>query len=1051
MRRIIICLVFTILLMSGTAMAYITPPDDYNMRYRYGMYNLSDLTCDNCINSSDVYDIDDIDVEGDINTYVDVPGDDMTGPLYINVSGEGALIIERDSAGEIMSFVREGVERGQIFLNSNDFNFDATTHALVFRIGLGEKMRIHDDGNVNISQNLSVNENVYVGGNCSCEDLTVRSGQSIHLAGATFENMGEYTSVDTNWIVEDDDQPSSFIGVYAFNGSINTNAHMLLDALDSTFEIRKWSDLLSQGPESVMIMNEEGNMGFFIHHDSAYEWLHYCNLTKDEWGNILYFDQGCMEYLMSLNSSGLKLYVGDLDIGAGVLKFTNVLLKDVASGRVAVRDITDTSYYPFEASTIMYHSRIQPAEDATSIQAYDDTDGYTVFKARDTGVGLVEIGRLAGGTEPYFSFGGSQEYKFYNNGTSSGFTEVDITDLDHYTDADISGGESAFSGWDKDVSDDFTWWGADLHGFSAGEIAYGNSLGDGLGSSSAFTYDGSKLYVSSSSGALILDDTDAAGMPYISFKQAGVEKGYIQYSDAGGGTDYLAYQATGHYFVTGNVGIGTATPSQKLEVDGNVYITGELTTDNGIKITGEIETDVDIVVGGVIYGNGSGITNLTESQIDDLVHTTSYWNRSGINVILANTGDEVGIGPITNPLVDLHMRSSQIVIDSPSYPFALSKRNSQGEQFSSNPAARTPAIILNALAQDRPELSYYRGGRTYPEFSIRMHTDNDRGGEIYSGSGSSNPIMTMAFDRGKVGIGVSRPGQTLVVVGTTNITGELWVEENTIVDGNVGIGTSSPDEKLHIYDGNIRIEDSDPTLYFTRSSDNDTFGFKYDESENDFHIVMENDGRDPSHLDDIMTFTPQFRVGIKTSDPRVELDVNGNTILDGYLNVTGNIYGDGSQLILTEPLWLGNYSNIPFINKANIFGAFDQTFDTNTLFIDSADNRVGIGTIDPKEEFHINSTHPTITFEESDAGSNEKVWEFGAAGEEFKFRTANDLHTGTSVVFEVGGRSGTSVGYFEIPNAEIRLGDLSGSYTGGSAHVCVYNNGTLFASESACP
>jgi len=34
-------------------------------------------------------------------------------------------------------------------------------------------------------------------------------------------------------------------------------------------------------------------------------------------------------------------------------------------------------------------------------------------------------------------------------------TEANITDLDHYTDADISGSETAFSGWDKDVSDDF--------------------------------------------------------------------------------------------------------------------------------------------------------------------------------------------------------------------------------------------------------------------------------------------------------------------------------------------------------------------------------------------------------------------------------------------------------------------------------------------------------------------------------------------------------------------------------------------------------------------
>ena len=34
---------------------------------------------------------------------------------------------------------------------------------------------------------------------------------------------------------------------------------------------------------------------------------------------------------------------------------------------------------------------------------------------------------------------------------------------------------------------------------------------------------------------------------------------------------------------------------------------------------------------------------------------------------------------------------------------------------------------------------------------------------------------------------------------------------------------------------------------------------------------------------------------------------------------------------------------------------------------------------------------------------------------------------------------------------KLMLGSLNGTYTGGSAHVCVYNNGTLFSSESACP
>ncbi len=95
------------------------------------------------------------------------------------------------------------------------------------------------------------------------------------------------------------------------------------------------------------------------------------------------------------------------------------------------------------------------------------------------------------------------------------------------------------------------------------------------------------------------------------------------------------------------------------------------------------------------------------------------------------------------------------------------------------------------------------------------------------------------------------------------------------------------------------------------------------------------------------------------------------------------------------------------------------------------DAKVGIGTTDPKEELHIKSDHPTMTFEEGDAASNEKVWEFGASAEEFSLKTANDLHTGNQTVWKAMDRGGTSVGLFVIPNAKVGIGteNVSGELT----------------------
>ena len=295
-------------------------------------------------------------------------------------------------------------------------------------------------------------------------------------------------------------------------------------------------------------------------------------------------------------------------------------------------------------------------------------------------------------------------------------------------------------------------------------------------------------------------------------------------------------------------------------------------------------------------------------------------------------------------------------------------------------------------------------------------------------------------------------------------------------DGEVGIGTTNPSEKLHIYNGNIRIEsDSDPTFYFTRTSDNDTFGFLYDTSENDLHIVMRNDGRDPSFLDDIMTFTPSFRVGIKQPDPRVELDVNGNTILDGKLNVTGNTYLDGNLEVTgnIEPLIFDSTT----VDKISLYG--DRFGDTNmygfgvegtsALYAKSyASHRwyinsnadegasakmnlnlagLGLGTSDPKEELHINSTNPQIIFEEYDGGNYEKVWEIGATNEEFLIRTQNDVYSGSQTAFRIGCRSGTSIGCIEFPHGDITISDLSGS---GNDYACLDSTGKLFRSNTAC-
>ena len=81
------------------------------------------------------------------------------------------------------------------------------------------------------------------------------------------------------------------------------------------------------------------------------------------------------------------------------------------------------------------------------------------------------------------------------------------------------------------------------------------------------------------------------------------------------------------------------------------------------------------------------------------------------------------------------------------------------------------------------------------------------------------------------------------------------------------------------------------------------------------------------------------------------------TTIYGYA-INDSLWTLNYSTYLLKPTWaqVTNGTNVALITAANSFGAFNQTFDTQTFFINNNDDRVGINTTTPLSTFSVNSS-----------------------------------------------------------------------------------------------
>lgn len=91
----------------------------------------------------------------------------------------------------------------------------------------------------------------------------------------------------------------------------------------------------------------------------------------------------------------------------------------------------------------------------------------------------------------------------------------------------------------------------------------------------------------------------------------------------------VMYNGNNPYFLTGNLGIGTASPSYTLDVSGTTRITGATTLSSTLGVTGS-STLTDLNISDTLTSVRGNITNITTTGSSTLNSVRSrFWSNDG--------------------------------------------------------------------------------------------------------------------------------------------------------------------------------------------------------------------------------------------------------------------------------------------------------------------------------------------------------------------------------------------------------------------------------------